>query len=221
MRFDIITIFPSMLDSYFNESIIKRAREKKLVDIRMHDLRSYTKDKHHKVDDRPFGGGPGMALKAEPLACAIDSLIKKNKSKKIKIILFSAAGRQFDASRARIWAKKYDQIIMIAGRYEGVDERIFSILKTKNYKLEPVSIGPYVLTGGELPAMVVVDAVARHIKGVLGKEESLEESRFGVGVPTYTRPDTIIWKGKKYRVPDVLLSGDQKKIEEWKKRQAL
>lgn len=209
MRFDIITIFPSMFDSYLNESIIKRAREKKLADIRVHDLRAFADDTHNKVDDRPFGGGPGMVLKAEPLARAMASIPKK---KKYLIILFSAGGKLFDAPNAVRWAKKYDQIIMIAGRYEGVDERIKKI-----FKIQEVSIGPYVLTGGELPAMVVIDALSRHIPGVLGKEESLEETRYGVGVPTYTRPEVIECKRKKYRVPKELLSGDHKKIDEWRK----
>ena len=210
MRFDIITIFPGMIEPYMNESIIKRAREKKLVDICVHDLRSFAEGKHSKVDDRPFGGGPGMVLKAEPLVRALDSIPK---AKKHLIVLFSAGGVQFDAAASTAWAKKYDQIIMIAGRYEGVDDRI-----RKVFKIKEISVGPYVLTGGELPAMIVVDAVARHISGVLGKEESLEETRFGVGVPTFTRPDVFEWKGKQYRVPKELLSGDHKKIDEWRKK---
>lgn len=211
MRFDIVTIFPGMFDSYMDESIIKRAREKKLVDIRVHDLRTFTQNKHKKVDDRPFGGGPGMVLKVEPLVRAIAAIPKK---KKYLIILCSAVGKQFSAPSATAWAKKYDQIIMIAGRYEGVDERIKKI-----FKMQEVSIGPYVLTGGELPAMIIIDAIARHIQGVLGKEESLEENRFGVGVPNFTRPDVFEWKKKKYRVPYVLLSGDHKQIEVWRMRQ--
>lgn len=221
MRFDIITIFPLMFDSYLGESIIKRAREKKLVDIRVHDLRTFTRDKHKKVDDRPFGGGPGMVLKIEPLVRAIAAISKK---KKYMIVLCSAAGKQFSAPSAVTWAKKYDQIIMIAGRYEGVDERIKKIFSARGGsasggKMQEISIGPYVLTGGELPAMVIIDAVARHIHGVLGKEESLEESRFGVGVPNFTRPDLFEWKGKKYRVPKELLSGNHKQIEAWRMRQ--
>jgi len=210
MRFDIITIFPHMFDSYLNESMIKRAREKKLIGIRVHDLRNHAQDKHNKVDDRPYGGGPGMVLKVEPLARAITAVPKK---KKHMILLCSAAGRQFDASSAAAWAKKYDQIIIIAGRYEGVDDRIKKI-----FKMQEVSIGPYVLTGGELPAMVMIDAVVRHIAGFLGKEESLEENRFGVGTPSFTRPDMFEWKKKKYHVPKELLSGDHKKIMEWRMR---
>ncbi len=213
MRFDIITIFPGMFDSYINESIIKRAREKKLVDIHVHDLRSFTEDKHNKVDDRPFGGGPGMVLKAEPLARAIASIPKK---KKHLIVLFSAGGALFDSPTTCAWVNKYDQIIMIAGRYEGVDDRIKKI-----FKIQEVSIGPYVLTGGELPAMVVMDALSRHIPGVLGKEESLEETRYGVGLPAYTRPEVFEYKRKKYRVPEELLSGNHALIEEWRKKRGI
>ncbi len=221
MRFDVITIFPRMFDSYINESIIKRARDKKLIDIRIHDLRAFTKDKHKKVDDRPFGGGPGMVLKAEPLMRALDFLLKKNKAKKIRIILFSAAGKQFDAKMARDAAQKYNRIIMIAGRYEGVDDRIFKALKSMRYKLESISIGPYVLTGGELPAMVCMDAISRHIPGVLGKQESLEETRYGVGVPAYTRPEVFEYKKKKYYVPKELISGSHALIEEWRKKHTI
>ena len=199
--------------------MMKRARAKNLVDISVYDLRKFSRDKHKKVDDRSYGGGPGMVLKLEPLVRAISSLKLKVKSEKLKVILFSAAGKQFDAKMAREWAKKYKRIIMIAGHYEGVDERIFSVLKTKNYKLEAVSVGPYVLTGGELPAMIIVDTVARHIPGVIGKAESLEERRHGVGVPMYTRPEVFKWQGKNYRVPKVLLSGNHKKIDEWRRKQ--
>jgi tRNA (guanine37-N1)-methyltransferase len=249
MRFDIITIFPNIFDSYFNESMIKRAREKKLVDIHVHDLRAFTKDKHKKVDQRPYGGGPGMVLQIEPLMRALSSILKgkskprpfeKERGKKIKdktkIIIFSAGGKQFEAKMARDFAKKYDRLIMISGHYEGVDERIFKVLQATSHRLQAISIGPYVLTGGELPAMVVIDAVSRHLPGFLGKAESVEEKRFGIGVPMYTRPEIFTWppprwgkpspfskelgkKGKKYKVPPVLLSGDHKKIGEWRKNQ--
>jgi len=219
MRFDIITIFPHMFDSYFNESIIKRAQEKKLVDIHVHDLRKFSRDKYKKVDDRPYGGGPGMVLKIEPIAGALCSILKTmGKKQKTKVILFSAAGKQFDAKTAREWSKKYVRIIMVAGHYEGVDERITKVLQVTSHKLQVISVGPYVLTGGEIPAMIVVDAVSRHISGVLGKLESLEEKRLGVGIPMYTRPEVFIYKGKKYAVPKVLLSGNHKKIEEWRRK---
>ena len=204
--------------------MIKRARAKKLVDIRVHGLRKFAKNKHHKVDDKPYGGGPGMVLQIEPIVRMIGSICRiKNqsaswriRSKDTLIVLFSAGGVQFDAKMARDWAKKYDRVVMIAGHYEGVDGRIKSIIRNSKFIIQEVSIGPYVLTGGELPAMVVVDAVSRHIPGVLGKAESLEEKRFGAGLPAYTRPEVFVYKGKKYRVPKVLLSGNHKKIEEWR-----
>ena len=134
------------------------------------------------------------------------------------VILFSASGKQFNSKMASDFAKKYKHIVMIAGHYEGIDERIKKIIRNLKLKISELSIGPYVLTGGELPAMIVVDAVSRHISGVLGKDESLEEKRYGVGVPTYTRPEVIKYKNKKYPVPKVLLSGNHKKIEEWRKK---
>ena len=218
MRFDIITIFPDIFDSYLGESIIKRARAQGILDIRIHDLRRYSRDKKHKkVDDRPYGGGPGMVMAAPPLARAVSSILgagnrRSKTADKTLLILLSAAGKQFDAETAAKWAKEYERIMMIAGRYEGVDERI-----KKMYKIEEIFIGPYVLTGGELPALVVIDAVARHIPGVLGAHESLEEKRYGIGVPVYTRPEVFGWRGKKYRVPRILLSGHRKKIDEWRK----
>jgi tRNA (guanine37-N1)-methyltransferase len=239
MRFDIITIFPHIFDSYFDQSMVKRAQLKKLVDIRVHDLREFTKDKHKKVDERPYGGGPGMVLQAEPILRAIESLVKPSISKskfliskqspnsksQTLIVLFSASGKQFDSNMAGNFAKKYEHIIFIAGRYEGIDARIVTAIRNSKFEIRNLSIGPYVLTGGEIPAMVVVDAVSRHIKGVLGKHESLEEKRHGIGVPMYTRPETFVWpppgwgkKGKKYKVPKILLSGDHKKVEEWRKK---
>lgn len=243
IRFDIITIFPHIFDSYFNESIIKRAREKKLADIRIHDLRDFVKvaprqargnlPLRRQVDDRPYGGGPGMILKIEPLIKAISSILRMNpkqilsskfKKSKTKIILFSVSGRLFDAKTARSFAKNYDHIIMICGHYEGVDARLKKVIHALGFMLQEASIGPYVLTGGELPAMVVVDAISRYIPGVLGKEESLEEKRHGIGVPMYTRPEEFIWppskrgkRGKKYSAPKVLLSGNHQKIENWRK----
>ncbi|MFA5413617.1 MAG: tRNA (guanosine(37)-N1)-methyltransferase TrmD, partial [Patescibacteria group bacterium] len=208
-QFDIITIFPEIFTSYFSESIISRAQKSKLIKINVHDLRKWTTDKRKTVDDKPYGGGPGMVLKVEPLAKALRAM-KKNK--KTKVILFSAGGKQFDNGVAAELAKKYNRLILLCGHYEGVDERVKKIIKDLGFDFSEISIGPYVLTGGELPAMVLADAVARQIPGVLGKTESLEEKRLGVGVPSYTRPEIFVWKGKKYQVPKVLLSGDHKKI---------
>jgi len=230
MRFDIITIFPKIFNSYFNESIVRRAQKSGKIKINIIDLRKFSTDKHKKVDDKSYGGGPGMVLKIEPLAQAIESIKLKTKSQKLKtkVILFSPAGEQFNSKMAAEWARKYDQIIMIAGHYEGVDERIQKIIGNWKLKIENLSVGPYVLTGGELPAMIVVDAISRHISGVLGKNESLEEERLGIGVPVYTRPEVFSaeggsasggkWRNKKYIVPKVLLSGNHKKIEEWRKK---
>ena len=219
IKFDIITIFPKIFDSYFSESIIKRAQEKKKVEIKIHNLRDFSLGKkHHKVDDRPFGGGPGMVLMAEPILRAFQKIKLSGLASKSKIILLSAGGKKFNQKMASAWAKKYKVIILICGRYEGIDERIKPAIKDLGFSIEEISIGNYVLTGGELPAMVVVDAVSRHIPGILGKSESIEENRLGVGVPMYTRPEILKWLGKKYSVPKILLSGDHKRIEEFRRK---
>lgn len=207
MNFHVVTIFPGSFDSYINESILKRAQENKKIKINFYNPRDYTKDKHNKVDDRPYGGGPGMVMQVEPIVLAVEKI----KASKKKVILFSADGKQFSNDMAIKWAKNYKDIVFICGRYEGVDARVKKILKA-----EEISVGPYVLTGGELPAMICMDAVARQIKGVLGREESLEEKRVSSS-ETYTRPPVFEYKKKKYKVPDVLLTGDHKKIEEWRK----
>lgn len=223
MRFSILTLFPGAFESYLKTSIIKRAEVKRLIRVEIIDIRKFTKDKHKTVDDKPYGGGPGMVLKIEPIIKAVESIFKaeretQNVKREVKIILLSAAGKQFDAKMAVRLAKQCKHIILIAGHYEGVDERIKHVLRTTGYKLQEMSIGPYVLTGGELPAMVILDAVSRHIPEVLGKAASLEEKRHGIGIPAYTRPKVFRYKKKSYRVPRVLLSGDHKKIEEWRKQ---
>jgi len=235
VNFHIFTIFPESLESYFNSSILERAQNKKLIKIKIHDIRKFSKDKHRKVDDRPFGGGAGMVMKVDPIIRAIESKIK-NKKSKILVILTSASGKSFNQKLARNFSQKYTDIAIICGRYEGVDERVSKILQTtrqrrgspraasyppkarlaKGGKLQAISIGPYILTGGELPAMTIVDAVSRHIPGVLGKKESLEEEKGSY--PVYTRPEVFTHKGKKYTVPKVLMSGDHKKINEWRRK---
>jgi len=217
MLFDIITIFPEAF-SYLNESILKRARKKGLVKIRIHNLRNFAKNKRRKVDDKPYGGGPGMVLKIEPLIKAIEFLTKKLKHSKTKnlIVLFTPAGKQFDGKMAAGFAKKYEHLIFVCGHYEGIDERLKKVFHASSFKLQELSVGPYVLGGGELPAMVLIDAVSRHLPGVLGKSESLEEKRLGVGVPSYTRPEIFIHKGKKYQAPKVLLSGNHAAITKWR-----
>jgi len=206
IRFDIITIFPEIFDSYFKESIIKRALKKRLLKINVHDLRKWTKDKHKTVDDKPFGGGIGMVMKVEPIFKAVTSL------KKSKVILFTPRGKKFNQKMAHRFSE-LDHLTFICGRYEGVDERV-----AKKIADEEVSIGDYVLMGGELPAMVVVEAVARLIPGVLGKPELLKKrvtkEKGFIEYPQYTRPEVF----RNWRVPKVLLSGNHKKIEEWRKK---
>lgn len=224
MRFDIITIFPKIFNSYLNESILKRAQKKKLIEIKIHNLRDYSHEPRRRVDDKSYGGGPGMVLKIEPIIRAIQSLkLKRNVG--WQVILFSPAGKQFTQKMAAGIPKKCDRVILVCGRYEGIDARLKKVLLDLGFRVLDLSIGPYVLTGGELPAMIVIDAVSRHISGVLGKTESLEEKRFGVGVPVYTRPEIFEYplprrgkKNKKYSVPKVLLSGNHNKIILWKKQ---
>ncbi len=216
MRFDIITIFPKILDSYFNESLLKKAQDKGLLKIKAHNLRDFTNDKHRKVDDSPYGGGPGMVLKAEPIAKAVAYTKQRNKrtekqrNKKTRVILFSLRGKKFNQKEAHRLAK-YDQLIFICGRYEGVDERV-----AKHIADEELSIGDYILSGGELPAAVVIETVSRLIPGVLGKSESLEEIKGSY--PVYTKPESVKLGGKNRKVPKVLLSGDHKKIDEWRRK---
>ncbi|MBU2109515.1 tRNA (guanosine(37)-N1)-methyltransferase TrmD [Patescibacteria group bacterium] len=211
MVFHLITIFPESLKSYFDSSILKRAQKKKLIKINIINIRDFTKDKHKITDDRPYGGGAGMVMKIKPILNVIKT-IRTSRTNRTKFIILSPAGKQFDQKMARDWAKKYKNIILISGHYEGIDERVKKILKAQE-----ISVGPYVLTGGELPAGIIIDSVSRHIPGVLGKKESLEENR-GIGIPVYTRPEVFEYRGKKYRVPKILLSGHHKKIEEWRKK---
>lgn len=210
MKFSIITIFPRMFDSYLSESILKRAQEKKIIKIRTVDLRVFSKDKHRKVDDRPYGGGAGMVLQVGPLQRAVQSLKTKTPKRKTRVILFGTRGKKLDQKIAKRLSK-YDHLILICGRYEGVDERVARYIAD-----EEISIGDYILSGGELPAMVLIDTVSRQIKGVLGKQESLEEIKGSY--PVYTRPPVFEAGRKKMMVPKVLLSGDHKKIEEWRKK---
>jgi tRNA (guanine37-N1)-methyltransferase len=206
-RFDIITIFPRILDSYFNESLLKKAQDNGFLKIETHNLRDFTDDKHKKVDDSPYGGGPGMVLKAEPIAKAVEA-VRLKQAKRSRVILFSLRGKKFDQKAAHRLAK-YDQLIFICGRYEGVDERVAKFVAD-----EELSIGDYILSGGELPAAIVVESVSRLAPGVLGKLESLEELKGTY--PVYTKPETVKIKSKNRKVPKVLLSGDHKKIDEWR-----
>ncbi len=213
IKFDIITIFPKIFDSYINESLIARAREKKFIKINLHDLRKWGKGPHKQVDDRPFGGGLGMVMQIEPIFKAIKKIKKEKKS---KVILFTPRGQKFNQQLANKFSK-LDQIIFICGRYEGVDERVAQ----KIADIE-ISIGDYDLMGGELPAMVAIETISRLIPGVLGKPQLLKEriSKSGgfLEYAQYSRPEVFApEQGKKWKVPEVLLSGDHKKIDEWKK----
>lgn len=217
MRFHVITLFPGAFHSYINESIIARAIQDKKISVEFYNPRDFATDKWKRVDQKPFGGGPGMVIQAEPVIKAIESANKKISKKKgvSKIIFFSPSGKQFDTAFAKKIAKntknKITDIVLVCGRYEGIDARV-----KKAFKMIEVSVGPFVLTGGELPAMIFIDCVSRQIEGVLGNFDSLEENRVSSS-SVYTRPEVFEYKGKKYKVPKVLLSGHHAKIEEWKK----
>ncbi|MCX6736206.1 MAG: tRNA (guanosine(37)-N1)-methyltransferase TrmD [Candidatus Parcubacteria bacterium] len=219
LTFHIITLFPESLTSYISESILSRAQDKKFIKIKTYTPRDYAEivgenGWRKKVDGRPYSGGPGMVLLPGPVLRAVAKAKgRANAKRKFKIIIFSPGGTNFTNTYAKgCIDKKYTDIILICGRYEGIDARVKKILKA-----EDVSIGEYVLTGGELPAMVFMDAVSRQIEGVLGRFASLEENRIS-SHEVYTRPEVFVYQKKKYKVPEVLLSGDHKKIEEWKKR---
>jgi tRNA (guanine37-N1)-methyltransferase len=219
MKFDIITIFPNIFDSYFGESIIKRAQEKKAIKIEVHNLRDYTTDKHKTVDDTPYGGGAGMVLKVEPIYKCVNAI---KKQKKTRIILFSAKGKKYTQKDAKRLSK-YDQLIFICGRYEGVDERVAKYIAD-----EEISIGDFVLTGGEIPAMIVLDSITRLLPNVLGNDQSiLYESHSKDGYlehSQYTKPEEFFAKGESalggnnWKVPKILLSGNHKEIENWRKK---
>lgn len=220
-RYDILTIFPEVCAPYVEASILGRAQKKKLLQIRAHNLRKWSRDKHRKVDDRPFGGGPGMVMQVEPFDRAIKAVRLKTKTKKTRVVVTSASGQTFTQADAKRLAT-YDQIIFLCGHYEGIDARVETHLAD-----ETLSIGDYVLTGGELPALVMIDAIARLVPGVLGKEASLAmESHSQAGVleyPQYTRPEIYSTKiGKKIHhlpVPPELLSGHHEKIARWRQTQ--
>ena len=212
MRFHVITLFPETVEPYVSSSILGRAIEDKKMLVKYYNPRDFTKDKWRRIDRRPYAGGPGMVIEAEPFLKAV-SKAKGKKEKRVKTVFFATDGKQFTNVIARKWAKDYDDIIFICGRYEGIDARVQKITKA-----EKISIGPVVLTGGEIPAMLVIDAVARQIPGILGTFESVEEERTA-SPDVYTRPEVLVWKKKNYRVPKVLLGGNHKEIEAWKAKQ--
>jgi len=215
MKFDIITIFPEIFSSYFNESIIKKAQEKKIIKINVHNLRDFTNDKRHTVDDTIYGGGAGMLMKIEPLYKAIKKIAKKKKTSGQKIILLSAKGKKWNQELAKKYSK-LKNITLICGRYEGVDDRI------KNFIDEEISIGDYILTGGEIGAMTIVDSITRLIPKVLGNNESLIDESHNIKnileYPQYAKPAEFKVGLKKYSVPKILLSGNHKLIENWKEK---
>ncbi len=212
MRFDILSIFPEMFESVFRESIIARAKEKGIIEIVSHNLRDYSQNKHKKVDDSPFGGGVGMVMGVEPIAFALDEIKKDEVS--AYTVLMSPSGNRLNQKKARELTK-HKRLIIICGRYEGVDERV-----ALHYVDEEISIGDYVLSGGEIPAMVLVDTVARLIPGTLGDPRSSEEESFEqelLEYPQYTRPREF----RGHKAPEVLFSGNHKEIREWQRRHAL
>lgn len=233
MQFHVVTLFPESFDSYINESIIGRAIKSKKIKISFVNPRMHVTGKYKKVwpdgnvsrivDERPYGGGPGMVMRAEPILKSVESIIKKIAKRKTKsktlVVFLSPSGELFTTDYAKKASSNFTDVIFICGRYEGIDSRVVAILskpKTKVIQFTQVSIGDYVLTGGELPAMVMIDCMSRQIPGVLGNFDSREEERISSS-EIYTRPETLEWNKKRYAVPPVLLSGDHKKMNEWKK----
>lgn len=213
MKIDILTLFPKMFEGVFNESILKRAQERALVQINLINFRDLSLDKHKKVDDYPYGGGAGMVLTPQPIFDAVESVVNESRANP-RILLMSPQGERFTQKKAEELAKE-DHLVLICGHYEGFDERIREHLAT-----DELSIGDYVLTGGELASMVIVDSVVRLIPGLLGNEKSRQDDSFSTGLleyPQYTRP----YDFRGYQVPDVLLSGDHQKIEEWRRQESL
>lgn len=229
MNFHVITLFPEICRAYTDASVLGRAQKTdkgkgakvrgKKISVAYYNPRDFTKDKHNKVDARPYGGGPGMVMQAEPILRAFEKAVGRKLSaksqvpstkSKIKTLLMSPRGKVFTQDYAKKLAKQYEHIVLISGRYEGIDARVKKILKA-----EEISVGDYVLTGGELPALTIIDAVSRNVPGVLGTFESLEDERVTSG-ETYTRPEVLEYKKKKYKVPKVLVEGNHKEIDKWR-----
>jgi tRNA (guanine37-N1)-methyltransferase len=220
MTFDIVTIFPAMFEQPLAAGVIGRAIVRGLLDVKVRDLRDFTTDRHRVVDDVPFGGGPGMVLKADPIFRALDA-IEAERGRALTVVLTSPQGSRLTQETARRLSR-LEGVVIVCGRYEGVDERV------RGRVTEELSIGDYVLTGGELPALVILDAVARLVPGVVGDEQSVADDSFSRGLldfPQYTRPATLAWSGAErsadMAVPDVLLSGNHGEIRRWRKREAV
>ncbi len=210
LTFHLITLFPEACDAYLNSSILGRARKNKKIDVKYQSPRNFVDNRWGKVDERPYGGGPGMVMTALPIVKAVKKAIG---TKKAAIIWFQPGAKAFTNTEADTLTK-YKTVVLVCGRYEGIDDRAKQILKTMG-TLKTYSVGEAVLTGAEVPALALVDAVTRRLPGVLGKDESVEERRVA-SHELYTRPETIVWKGKKYTVPKVLQTGNHAKITEWK-----
>ncbi len=202
MKFHVITLFPEVIEAYTNASILGRAQKNKKLEVKTYQLRDFVENKWGKADERPYGGGPGMVLQAQPVIKAVEKI---RKGKKVKVLVTSAGGKSFTNAYAKKLSKE-KEVIIICGRYEGIDARAKKILKA-----EEISVGPYIMTGGEVPALAIIDATARQLPGVLGTFDSLEEGRVA-SHDVYTRPEIISHKGKKYSVPKVLLSGHHANI---------
>lgn len=208
-RFDLLTLFPEALTSYLDAALLARARKVKAIDVRLHNFRDFATDRHHTVDDTPYGGGPGMVLKVEPIDRCLRSIRRRRRS---RVILLDPKGELFTQQDAQRYASKYDQLILVSGRYEGFDERIIPLTD------EQRSVGPYVLSGGELPALTIVEAVTRLLPGVVDHGEGVHDDTYSpdpdyVQYPQYTRPETY----RDHRVPPILLSGDHGKIAAWRR----
>lgn len=213
MRIDVLTLFPAMFQGPMTESMLWKARDRNLLDLRLHDIRDYTSDKHHTADDIPYGGGGGMIMKAEPVAKAVEAALA-GAPPGTPVILMTPQGRVFSHAIAKELAQQ-PQVVLVCGRYEGIDDRVRQLVAT-----DEISIGDFVLTGGELPAMVIIDAVIRHIPGVLGAEGAADADSHADGIlegPHYTRPPD--WRG--LRVPEVLQEGDHAKVAQWRREQGL
>ena len=213
MKFDVVTIFPRMIGAGLTEGVVGRAVERGLVDVRVHDLRAFTTDRHRTVDDVPYGGGPGMVMKVEPFVRALEA-IRAERGAPAAVVMLSPQGRRFDQGEARR-LRELGHVALLCGRYEGIDERVREMVAT-----EELSIGDFVVSGGETPALVVIDAVSRLVPGVVGDQESVEQDSFAQGIldhPHYTRPAEF--EGS--RVPDVLLSGHHAEVRRWRAKQAL
>lgn len=215
MRFDILTIFPLCLNSYTNESILKIAQAKQKIELHTHDIRAYSTNKHHKTDDLPYGGGPGMVMMLQPIYDCLKSVPRLSRS---RVIMLDPAGTEYTQIHAKQYSEQYDQIILICGRYEGFDERVYNLVD------ERISIGRYVLSGGELPAAIIVESVTRLLPGVLGDDTSTHDETFSgaldyVEYPQYTRPETFTAEtDKNWTVPPVLLSGNHAEIAKWREQ---